>query len=145
MLIESLFAALATDSGMQAQLGTPATRSDSTTGIFPLLAPEEVSMPYLVVQQVSGEPLQVSYQGTGALQTTRWRFTCYGTTYKNAKVLARALKSVLVSLNGNYTTGNAQIMGSWLRLEADDSESVAHATIFATHVDVEINYLDNDD
>jgi hypothetical protein len=144
MLVESLFAALAADSGMQAQLGTPSTRPDSTTGIFPTLAPEECVMPYLVLQQVSGEPLQESYQGTGRLTSTRWRFTAYGTTYKNAKVLARVLKQVLISLNGNMTTGNAQIMGSWLKLEADDSESIPHGTIFATHVDAEINFIDND-
>jgi hypothetical protein len=144
MLVESLQAAIAADATIQSLVGTTATRSDSTNGIFPILAPEEVPVPYVVMSQVSGEPLEESYQGTGRLQSTRWRFSCYGSTYKSAKVVARALKQVLISLNGPQAAGNAQVEGSWLKLEADDAEPIPHGTLYATHVDFEINFKDND-
>ncbi len=142
MLVESLQIYLAANAGLQAQLGTPATRSDRTTGIFPLIAPSQVPMPYVVLQQVSGEPLQTSMRGTGRLQTSRWRFSAYGTTYKNAKLLAQALRDALNSFAGYFETQAVQIQGSWLKLEADDIEEIARATIYASHVDYEIIYTD---
>ncbi len=144
MIVEALQSAISADESLQAQLGTPASRSDSTNGIFPILAPEEVPVPYLVYQQVSGEPLQESYQGTGALQTSRWRFSCYGSTYKQAKTLAKVLRLFLISLDGPQA-GLTEIHGSWLKLEADDSEPLAHGTLYATHLDFEFVFLDSDD
>jgi hypothetical protein len=143
MLVEGLQAVLAANTSVQAQLGTPTTRTDSTNGLFPLLAPEEVPVPYVVYQQVSGEPLQVSYAGTGALQTSRWRFSCYGSTYKQAKTTAKVLRLALISLEGPVA-GSAQIEGCWLRMEADDAEPIPHGTLYATHFDVEINFKDYD-
>jgi hypothetical protein len=142
MLIEGLQTYLAANAGLQVQLGTASQRSDSTTGIFPTLAPDQCPMPYIVCQQITGNPLQESMAGTGRLQTSRWRFSCYGTTYKNAKKLAEALKDALFPLNGVLTAGSVQVQGSWLKLEADDAEPIPHGTIYATHVDFEINFLD---
>jgi hypothetical protein len=146
MLVEGLQAVLAANSSVQAQLGTTSSRSDSTNGLFPILAPEEVPVPYVVYQQVSGEPLQVSYAGTGALQTSRWRFSCYGSTYKQAKQTAKVLRLVLISLAGPLpgTTTKTELQGAWLKLEADDAEPIPHGTLYATHVDFEFNYQDYD-
>jgi hypothetical protein len=99
-------------------------------------------MPYVVLQQVSGEPLQTSMAGTGRLQTSRWRFSAYGTTYKNAKLLAQALRDALNSFAGYFPTQAVQIQGSWLKLEADDMEEIAHGTIYGTHLDIDIVYVD---
>lgn len=142
MLIEGIQTYLAADAGMQAQLGTPGARSDKTNGIFPTLAPSQVPMPYVVAQQVSGNPLQESMQGTGRLQTNRWRFSCYGSTYRNAKLLAQALRNALLSMNGALS-GSVEIHGAWLKLEADDAEPIPHGTIYATHCDFEFNFMDN--
>jgi Protein of unknown function (DUF3168) len=141
MLIEALQTYLAADAGMQAQLGTQASRADKTTGIFPLLAPDQVPMPYVVMQQVSGSPLQESTAGTGRLQTSRWRFSCYGTTYKNAKTLAQALRLAMLSMLGAFSGAAIQISGAWLKLETDDAEPILHGTIYATHLDFEIVFL----
>ena len=143
MLVEGLQTALANDAGLQSFIGTPSTRSDKTTGIFPLVAPEQVPMPYVVMQQVSGSPVS-SMEGTNRLTLTRWRFSCYGTTYKQAKQLARALKMAMISLNGPLPSGNAVIMGSWAVMETDDLEVVPHATIYTVHSDFNINYIDNE-
>jgi hypothetical protein len=142
MLVEAIQTYLAADAGCQVQLGTTSSRSDHTTGIFPMIAPGQVPMPYIVLQQVSGEPLQTSMAGTGRLQSSRWRFSAYGTTYKNSKLLAQALRDALNSFAGYFETQAVQIQGSWLKLEADDMEEVAHATIYGTHLDFDIMYLD---
>lgn len=141
MLVEGLQAYLSADVTLQALLGTVVSRSDNTTGIFPVIAPDEVPMPYMVCQQVSGNPLQESMEGTGRLQTARWRFSCYGTTYKNAKQLAAALRISLEALFGPLT-GSVQVEGAWLKLEADDAEPIPHGTIYTTHIDFEFEYLD---
>lgn len=142
MLVEGLQAYLAADAGLQTLLGTPTTRTDKTTGIFPMLAPSEVPMPYISMIQVSGDPLQESMAGTGRLFTSRWRFSCYGTTYKNAKLLAEGLRNALLPMIGVLAVGSVAIEGSWFRMEADDSEPIPHGTIYATHVDFEIIYVD---
>ena len=49
MLVEALQNLLATDAGMIARLGTPASRGDSTNGVFPTQAPPQPTMPYIVV------------------------------------------------------------------------------------------------
>lgn len=146
MLVEGIQAALSADASVQAQLGTPAQRSDSANGLWPILAPEECAVPYVVYQQVSGDALQTSFQGTGALQTSRWRFSCYGSNYKQAKATAKVIRLALLALNGSLpgTSSKTQVEGSWLKMEADDSEPIPHGTLFATHLDFEINFLDLD-
>jgi hypothetical protein len=143
MLVEGLQNYLAANAALQTLLGTPATRSDHGTGIFPTQAPEEVPQPWIVLSQVSGQPLQESYAGTGRLATSRWRFSCYGSSYKQAKSLAQALREAMIALAGT-TAGNCFVEGSWIRLELDSAEPMPKNTIFVTHVDAEINYIDGD-
>ena len=145
MLIESLQALLAGDSGMQSYLGTVTSRTDGTTGIFPSQAPDQVPMPYLVLRQVGGQPLQESLQGTGCLTEERWRFTCAGTTYKNAKKFAKYVRGfVLSAVYGNQEVGSCFIQGCWCRMEVDDREALGKGTMFCTHLDFEILYQDFD-
>jgi hypothetical protein len=143
MLIEGLFSYLAADTGLAEQLGTTSTRRDHTTGIFPTVAPESVPVPYVVCQQVAGEPLQTSFQGIGRLQTARWRFSTYGSSYLQAKKVAESLRLALLGMNGVLVEGDVCIQGSWLELEADDSEPIPHGNIYSTHLDFNINFQDN--
>jgi hypothetical protein len=143
MLVEALQSYLSADTGAQTQLGTPSTRADQGTGIFPTQASDEVPLPFLVYQQISGQPLQTSMQGTGRLQTARWRFTCYGETYKQAKTLARAVRLALIGFDGPQA-GNAEVHGSWLRLELDGAQPIPKGTVYATHLDFEIIFRDGD-
>jgi hypothetical protein len=141
MLAEGLAGYLAANTGVQAQLGTPTTRSDKGTGIFPTQAPEEVPQPWIVYSQVSGNPLQESFAGTGRLMTSRWRLSCYGNSYKTAKLLAQAVRDAMIGLNGPVA-GAAQVEGSWLRLEMDEAEPMPKGTIFVSHLDFMIVYID---
>lgn len=147
MLVEGLYAVLSANASLQALLGTTTTRTDSTTGMFPGLLPEEVPMPAMVYQQIAGEPLQTSMDGTGRLTTARFRFTCYGSTYKQARNLGRVLNQVMISINGVMPGPDAKaaVHGVWLKLDADDSEPIPHGTLYANHRDYEIEYLDYDD
>lgn len=149
MLVEGLQNFLAADAGVVAQLGTPSQRAqsssnrDTTNGIFPTQAIEQPLMPYIVYQQVAGQSDAESFQGTNALQKARWRFSCYGSVYKQAKTLAKFVKLAMITLNGVVITGT-QVQGSWLRMEVDESEPMGKGTLFSTHVDFEIHFLDTD-
>jgi hypothetical protein len=144
MLSEGLYGAIIADTGVQGSVGTPTTRSDNTTGVFPVFAPDALPMPYIVYQQISGEPTTTSFEGTNRLQTSRWRFSCYGSTYKQTRKLAKALKTVLLALDGVLGASNACVNGAWQLLEADEAEPVPHGTIYTVHLDFEILYLDNE-
>lgn len=144
MLVETLQTAMAADAGMQAFLGQPSQRPDSMNGIFPMQAIDQPTMPYVVLSQVSGQPLQTSIDGTGAFTSERWRFSCHGTKYKNAKTFAKYVRKFLLTLNGNYPTGKTFIQGAWCKMEADESESLGKGTLFTTHVDFEFEYQDLD-
>lgn len=144
MLVEGLQTYLAANAGVQSVLGTPTTRSDGTTGIYPVLAVGQPTMPYLVYQQVSGAADVIQMQGTDNLQHARWRFSCYGSTYKQAKTLAKYTKLALLSLDG-VIAGEVQVCGSWSVMEADDAEPIPHGTIYATHIDFMLIFLDNDE
>lgn len=146
MLVDGLQAFLTADSNIQAMLGTSTTRSDKTTGIFYSVALEQCNTPYLVYQQVSGGSLDENFQGTGNLQTSRWRFSCYGNTARQAKQLAKFLKLAMFSLNGPMpgTAAKTEVHGCWLRLEMDETEPMTKATMYSTHVDFEINFTDLD-
>ena len=145
MLVEAIQAYLTADTGLQTLVGTALTRTDKTTGFFPTQGPDEVPPPWVVYQQVSGQPLgSPLYTGTGRLTTERWRFTCYGSTYKQAKQVAKAVKSAMLSLLGQTTTGNAYVEGCWPQLEIDEAEPLPRGTVYATHLDFEIIYRDGD-
>ncbi|MGH9505046.1 MAG: hypothetical protein ACRD20_19505 [Terriglobales bacterium] len=145
MLVEALQSYLAGNTSMRAMLGTPATRSDTTTGIFPVMAPSEVPMPYLVMEQVTGDGPADTLAGANAFQVNRWRFSCYGSTYRQAKLLAKAAKSALNDMRGDQS-GSAFVQSTMLALEADDSEPFARGrgTIFGSHIDFDFSFMDGE-
>ena len=145
MFVEALQHILTTDAGMVSLLGTSVTRPDSTNGVFPVQAPDQPSMPYMVISQVSGEPTAgETMQGTGPLTSERWRFSCYGTTYKNAKSFAKYSRRLLLTLFGQQTAGKVRVESTACVMEADDSESLYKGTLFSTHIDFAFVYYDQD-
>jgi hypothetical protein len=144
MLIEALQSYLSNDAGIKTLLGLPAARPDSTNGIFPTQAIDQPTMPYLVLMQMTGSPLSETMEGTGALMSERWRISCHGSTYKNAKKVAKYVRRFLLSFLGNQTIGLVFVQGAWCRMEADDAESLGKGTLYSTHVDFEFVYIDLD-
>jgi hypothetical protein len=142
MLVDAIYAYLAADSGVTALLGN--ARADKQTGIWPVHAPDEPAVPWIVYSQVSGQPLQTSFQGTGRLHTARVRFACHGSTYKQAKQLAQAIKQAMISASGTMPGASSQtyMSGAWQVLEMDDAEPLPRGTIFSTHLDFMCVYTD---
>ena len=144
MLVQGIHYVLSHDTGVKALVGTPATRTDGTEGMWPVFAPDSCNVPYIVYSQISGEPTTTSFEGTNRLQTARWRFSCYGANYKSAKLLQKAVKMALISLLGVLPAGNAEVRGAWVSLEADEAESLPHGTLYTCHIDFEFLYYDNE-
>ena len=123
MLLEGIYSRLSTDAAITA-LGAQ---------VFPSLAEKEAVLPYLVYTQVGASQVN-SFDGVNRLQSARLRFSCYGTSYASAKALCGAVKASLSGLLATLSDGT-QVQGCWL---AD-----LQGTIFASHVDYSLNFVDN--
>src|SRR5712692_477017 len=108
MLGEGLYSLLAASASLQAQLGTPGSRPDRTTGIFPVQMPEKADMPAIVLSQIAGAAPAANLDGAEALHTARVQVSCYGRSYTAAKRLATTLRRILEGyksgLNGQPAT-----------------------------------------
>jgi hypothetical protein len=101
-------------------------------------------MPYIVMMQMFGAPLTTSFQGPNALQEARFRFSCFGAPYKQAKTLAKYVKYALNGCYGPLSTGNAEVQDSWIESEVDDAEPIPRGTLYSTHIDVRFIFVDTD-
>jgi hypothetical protein len=130
MLLEGIYQRLSTDAAIVAL----------NAGVFPGLAPKESTMPCVAYSQVGGADVS-SFAGTNRLQSARLRFSCYASSYGTAKQVAAAVKS---SMNGLLVTlsEGTKVQGSWLEFEGDDSEPDLQGTIFASHVDYRLMFVD---
>jgi hypothetical protein len=142
MFQEGLFSYLTTQSSVTALLGTKLTRGDATAGVFPLLAISDATMPYIVFQQVSGEPVW-NLTGANKLQFARYRLSFCATSYKAAVVLAEKVKLLFATYGGTFPDGTVVQAASQL-LEADDLEVTMHGTVYTRHIDFEFIFVDND-
>lgn len=140
MFQQGLFNFLENQAALTTLLGTPATRGDKTSGIFAMLAINEATMPYMAFQRISGMPI-TSLQGANRLQEARFRFSCYGANYPSAVGLAEQLKLVFATYQGTWSDGTI-VQNAVVVMEADDTESIPHGTIYAVHVDIEFMYVD---
>ena len=154
MLIDSLQIYLTSVPAIVAAVGTPATRSDWMSGIFPILAPDAASIPYIVLQQMTGLPL-ITLDGFNRFVSSRWRFSVYGSPYKPTKLLAKLLKDamtgiplgvslppVTLSANGGVSIVIQAVVP--VMLDVDDAEEIPHGTIFGVHNDFVIAFIDNE-
>src|SRR5260370_25214872 len=141
MFQEGLFQYITAQASITALLGTPAPRSDKNAGMFAMLATSEAVLPYLVFQRISGA-YALAYEGTNQWMNSRWRLTCYGSNQKNATLLSQAIKSLFKSGVASFPDGTA-VENISLDLEADDTESFPHVTIFAVHLDYTFAYIDS--
>jgi hypothetical protein len=138
MLPEGIHYLLSHDTTIKGIVGSP--RSDGTSGIFPVLAPREVTVPYIVFSQITAFP-NITLEGNNQYQEARYRFRCYAADYKTAKRLAEALKLLLGGLLATLQDGT-EVQGIWLVLEADTVEAMLRGTIFGVHVDFMIHFVD---
>lgn len=129
MFQQGLYQLITSNAGFQAVVGT--SRPDK--GLFAMIAPTTVKMPYATYQRVSGVP-EHTYDGEDFLYTARFRFSCYGQDQKTAVLLSNALKALFASYVGTLSDGTT-LQQVTQEFEADDAEGSTNNTIFATHVD----------
>src|SRR5580704_4541649 len=142
MFIQGLISYIAANPGVQAQLGTQVVtkRGDKLSGVFPLLAPDGPTYPYVTVTQISGTNAE-SMVAMNRFTTARIRLSCYGSSYGQAKSLAEYVRQAFGSVGqyeGPLTDGtilqNARLIPPG---EVDDFEGAGHGRIYATHLEFE--------
>ena len=152
MLIESLNTYLVSVPALAAALGIP--RSDNMTGMFPVVAPEQTPLPYIVVHQIFSEPV-FTLDGVNRFCTSRFRFSVFSSPYASAKRTAKILKDVMTGVPLGvslppvtaYANGGVSIVIQAVvpvMLDVDDFEEIPHGTIFSVHSDWAISYIDNE-
>jgi hypothetical protein len=138
MLQEGISQALAAAAPITALIGTPGSRADQTTGIFPIQMPESATLPAIVYFDVHGDGL-MTMDGPDPMQFARVQFSCYGKSYGDSKRLARAVRQFLENFAGILPDGTP--IGSMRRVsEVDTFEDAPF--IYHTPVDIEIVYQD---
>jgi len=75
-----------------------------STRIYPLTAPQEAEMPFVVYTRVSSNRLY-SLTGYSNLEYPRMQVDCYGVTYSEMKLLSEA---VIAALRSSTTFGTEQ-------------------------------------
>jgi hypothetical protein len=142
MIGNGLYLVLSADPGVTAQLGT--SRADGTNGIFPGLAPDQPSVPYVVYEKVGAEAI-ISMQGANKTQYVRMRYKCYGAAYGDADQLMWAIKYVLNGFVGPLGDSDNTYVQSCFMLHEDDiaPEDLLHGTLYGTVIDFEIVFVDN--
>ena len=99
MLEVGLYAKLSGDAGVSALVGTR---------IYPLLMPQEPTLPAIVYQRISTVPLGQSHQGGNHLNRARMQLACHATTILAAKQLAQAVWRALDGDSGTWSNVTVQ-------------------------------------
>jgi hypothetical protein len=140
VLVEAIHNLITSDTGAQAFLGTPATRPDSMDGVFPTQAIDQPTAPYIVMKQLAGASMSVTFQGTGALTHETWQISCYGSTAKNAKQLAKYIRAILVTMDGPQAGSNVTVVCVICDHEGDDAVALGRGTLFETSLEFSFSY-----
>jgi hypothetical protein len=70
-----------------------------STRLYYVRAPQDVTKPYVVFFKVSG-PREYSHDGASELANPRFQFSCFATTYYEAKQIVTAIRTVLEGFDG---------------------------------------------
>lgn len=93
MSIETgIYAVLTGDAGVSALVGTR---------IYPLVVPQDASLPAIAYQRVSGGPTYTQ-DGDANLTPARFQFTCLGSSYSQAKAVATAVRAAISGASGTW-------------------------------------------
>jgi hypothetical protein len=148
MLEVGVYTLLANATVLQDQLGTPQTRVDQTTGIFPGLIQEGSDLPALVYLQIHGDEMQ-TFDGRGELRSARVQLSSYGSMYGDAKLTAKAVKDTLIGFQGTLDDGTqvdsislVSEMDSFVKAPATTQETGGRS-LYHTAVDVEVWYRES--
>src|SRR4029079_6611084 len=136
MLQEGLYTLLANTSSIVALLGSPSSRADGTTGIFPVQIPEATPLPPIALPLIAGDGIVVM-EGASALRTSRIQFSCYGRGFAQSKQLSQALWNLLEGLHTTLAEGTEVDVATVLIISDAFEEA---PFIYHTPVDVEFKF-----
>lgn len=107
-------------------------------GVRPTTMPEGYALPAIVYREIHGDGL-MTMDGPDVMQFSRMEFGCYGNSYSESKVLARAVRQLLEGFTGVLSEGT--VIGSMQRIgEVDAFEDAPFG--YLTPVEMQITYLD---
>jgi len=136
VLDEGLNQLIATSAAVLAQVG--ASRKDKTTGVFGGQAPAQTPVPFVVIEQIGGDPI-MTLDGPLLTRTARFKFSCHSDSRLAAKRLMRAVRRVLEGSTGLLPDGT-NLQNAETVLEADAFE---YAPLdYVAPLEVELMYDD---
>lgn len=94
-----------------------------STRVYPLYAPQDAALPYIVYQFIS-RVTHYSQSGSTGLKTPRVQIRSVAATYDGAQTLAAAVESVLSGFSGTMGgVGGTSVGAGFLDNEFDDYEA----------------------
>jgi len=118
MLDEGLNQLIASSAAVTSRVG--ASRKDKTTGIFGGQAPAQTPLPFVVIEQIGGDPI-MTLDGPLLTRTARFKFSCHSDSRLAAKRLMKAVRGVLEGFTGMLPDGT-NLQNAETVLEADAFE-----------------------
>ena len=97
----------------------PALSAKVGTRIYPLVMPTQPTFP-CIVYQVVASTRTYSHSGFSHLFQPRIQFSCWATTYAEAKDVASKLKAALEGFRG--ISGGTTLQGAFVATDIDDYE-----------------------
>ncbi len=82
-------------------------------------APQDVSKPYLVFFKVSA-PREHSHDGASGLVASRWQFSCFATSYKEAKDVVQQVQAELQAFSGVMGGAGGVYVGAAFYMDEND-------------------------
>lgn len=141
MLSDGLRSLLMQTPAVTAIIGTPSDRAAKKpgppaagSGVWWVEMPEGSMLPGLVLSQIAGAGIP-TMDGPDALHSARIQVSCYGTTYSDAKQLARAVRNALEGFAGNLPDGT-QVGQTILASEMDAFEDAP----FSFHCPIDFEF-----
>ena len=127
---EAIYAHLTGNSGVAALV---------STRIYPLTIPQDIALPAIAYQRISG-PRIAAHDGPTGVARARIQITCQAPTYAAAKGLAMAVRQALDTFSGEVTVSGNKVMveAAMLANEWDGYEVVTGQS--TVRVDFQILY-----
>ena len=130
MLVEGLFDLLSTEASITAVLGSGKVWAGSS--------PEVAPLPHIVYSQVSGDG-NPGLDGPEDLYQVRFQFSCYGSSYLQAKRLQLTVRRFLEGFRGALSDGS-EVDSTTLSFEGDSYEEAPK--LYHAPIDFEFVYRD---
>jgi len=87
--------------------------------IYYVKAPQDVGKPYVVFFKASA-PREYSHDGASRLARPRFQFSCFATTYYEAKQIAEAIRAAIEAFSGTMGGDGGVEVGSCVCLNESD-------------------------